>query len=141
MGFGVFLVHSIVVSVLLSASVKRCYRTRDFSKQFCPKISFMFSVLSFRMEHKKAVENQTPVLIHLFEINKILIKDFFIHLKINLLNFNARKAKKFKVSTTSFNKECTQKVSTKSTHKKCPQNVSTKSVKKSVHKKPKWSGR
>ena len=31
-----------------------------FSKEFCPEI-FMFSVLSYRMKHKKAIENQTPM--------------------------------------------------------------------------------
>ena len=32
-----------------------------FLKQFCPKIFLMFCVLSFRIEHKKDVENRTPV--------------------------------------------------------------------------------
>ena len=46
-----------------------------FQKRFCPKIFLMFSVLSFRMEHKKAIENLTPVyfcLHHEFYI-------FFVH--------------------------------------------------------------
>ena len=40
MGFGVFLVHPPVVSMLLSASVERCFvsRMRDFLDQKMPKI-------------------------------------------------------------------------------------------------------
>ena len=49
-------------NVHLRHTWKKCQKSETtFSKQLCPNIFFMFSVLGSRMKHKKVIENQTAV--------------------------------------------------------------------------------